>query len=65
MKIYRNVLEDLITESYVIMKFLDFSAAFDTVDHHTLIKRFKTQYGIGEIALNLFKSYLSNRNYKL
>ena len=34
MKPYSNVLEDLTTKAYVIMKLLDFSPAFGTVDHN-------------------------------
>ena len=65
MKIYSDVLEDLTTESYVILTFLDISAAFHTVGHNILIRRLKTEYGVGEIALNWFKSYLCNKSYKV
>ena len=62
MKTYSDVLEDLTSESHVIMTFLDFSSAFDTVDHNILIRRLKTKYVVEVTALNLFKSYLSNRS---
>ena len=65
MKIYSNVLEDLTSESYEIMPFLDFCTAFDTVDHTILVRRLKTEHGVEEIALNWFKSYLINRSYKV
>ena len=65
MKIYTDVLEDLTTKSYVIMKLLDFSPAFDTVGHNILVRRLKTEYGVGGIALYWLKSYLSNRSYKV
>ena len=52
MKIYSDVLEDLTSESYVVMTFLDFSTAFDTVDQNILIRRLKSKYGVGGIALN-------------
>ena len=47
------------------MTFLEFSAAFDTVDRNCLIRRLKTEHGVGGIALNWIKSYLSNRSYKV
>ncbi len=40
--------------------FLDFAKAFDTVDHHILIKKVD-YYGIRGTAQDWFKSYLSNR----
>ena len=64
-KIYSDVSEDLISELCVVMTFLVFSSAFHTVDHNILIRRLKTEFGVGGIALNWFKSYLSNRNYKV
>ena len=47
------------------MKILDFSTAFDTIDNNIFIRRLKSEDGVGGIALNWFKSYLSNRSYKV
>jgi len=40
---------------------LDLSAAFDTVDHHILLSRLTTTFGITGAAHNFLSSYLSNR----
>ena len=44
--------------SYCI--FLDFAKAFDTVNHSILIDKLK-YYGVSDNTLDLFRSYLSNR----
>ena len=41
------------------------SAAFDTVNHDTLIKLLRKDYGICDSAITLFNSYLHNRNQKV
>ncbi len=42
--------------------YLDFAKAFDSVNHRFLLAKLKSS-GIDWVALNVIKSYLSNRSY--
>ena len=48
-------------QSSVILLLLDFSAAFDTVDHQILHSHLRTRFNIKGKVLEWFHSYLSGR----
>jgi hypothetical protein len=44
-----------------LLSLLDQSAAFDTINHSTLLNRLSVRYGVTGVALSWFSSYLSDR----
>ena len=51
--------------SVTALTLLDLSAMFDTIDHTILLDRLNVYYGISELALGWFKSYLSGRTHSV
>jgi len=44
-----------------MLTLLDLSAAFDSVDHETLVERLRTSYGLCGVVMDWFGSYLNQR----
>ena len=44
---------------------LDLSATFDTVDHSILTSTLQNTFGIDELALKWFNSYLQPKSFKV
>ena len=49
------------TGKLAVLTLLDLSAAFDSVDHRTLLSRLRTSYGVNETVIRWFDSYLTGR----
>ena len=46
-----------------VLAMLDFSSAFDTIDHTILVHRLHTDFGFTDTALQWFSSYLTDRTH--
>src|SRR5664279_38034 len=62
LRIHSDILLALDSGNIAVLSFLDLSAAFDSVDHDTLLTRLHRTYGCTGAVLNLFKSYLTGRS---
>ena len=62
-KVHDDSLRYLDNQKSVILLLLDLLEASDTVDHNILMSLLKPRFGINGIALDWFRSYLSNRTY--
>ena len=60
-KVTNDLLKSLDEGNVSVLTLLDLSAAFDTIDHVTLLRRLNIHYGISGSALSWFKSYLLGR----
>ena len=62
LKVKSDILHVMDKQEIVCLVLLDLFAAFDTIDHTTLLHRLKTWFKITGTALEWIKSYLTKRN---
>jgi hypothetical protein len=61
LKVLSDILQAVDCGNIAALALLDLSAAFDTVDHATLLRRLDVSYGLRGTVLRWFESYLNNR----
>ena len=61
-KVQNDIMTEIDSKRVVLLTLLDLSAAFDTVDHNTLIRRLETRFAVSNTALQWFISYLRDWN---
>ena len=61
-RVHNDILVAIDKRHCAMLLLLDLSAAFDTVDHDILLTRLHSKYSISCIALEWFRSYLTNRS---
>ena len=61
LKVTNDILLSLDEGKSVLLVTLDVSAAFDTVNHSMLLRRYEREFGITGTTLNWMTSYLDNR----
>ena len=59
LNIHNDILLNVAEGSVTALTLLDLSTTFNTIDHTILLDRLNVYYGISELALGWFKSYLS------
>ena len=53
------------TGNIAMLTLLDLSAAYDSVDHNTLLQQLRKSYGLGGKVIDWFTSYLSDRKQQV
>ena len=62
MKIVDDLKLSMTTKQFSLLVLLDFSKAFDTIDHTLLLSKLDKKFGFESSAVRLIKSYLLDRS---
>ena len=61
LKVHNDILSSLDDSRVTALTLLDLSAAFDTIDHTVLLRRFDVWFGVTGKALDWFRSYMTGK----
>jgi len=61
LKVLADILRAVDSGDLAVITYLNLAAAFDTVDHSTLLRRLRTSYGFGDSVFAWFASFLDGR----
>ena len=61
MKISDDILRAIDERKAVMIVLLDLTAAFDTIDHATLLQTLRDDFKVDKLAIQWFRSYLEGR----
>ena len=62
-RVQNDILLSLDQRQEVVLVLLDFTSAFDTIDHVIMLNRFGKRYGFKDRVIEWLKSYLSDRSH--
>ena len=65
LNIQNDILLNMTNGSVTALTLLDLSTTFDNIDHTILLDKLKVYYGISDVALGWFKSYLLGRTHSV
>ena len=63
LKVVNDLFLSLSKGNISVLALLDFSSAFDTIDHTILVHRLHTDFGFTDTVLQWFSSYLTDRTH--
>ena len=64
-KVREDILKATDNKEILCLVLLDLSAAFNVIDHHKLLARMESRFGLSGTVLNWFKLYITGRSQKV